>query len=86
MIVRDSPEARSYRQVIVLRNSPAQSYCFVSVVRAGERTDLVSSDPEANNDVNLILKRYWAVLRRGLFLQRYGIGLILRRPLIQQGD
>jgi hypothetical protein len=56
MIVRDSPEARRTRQVIVLRNSR-------------ERTDLVSSDPEANNDDNLILKRYWAVLRCGLFHQ-----------------
>src|SRR5258708_26895620 len=33
----------------------------------------------------LILKRYWVVRARGLFLQRYGIGLILRRLLIQQG-
>jgi uncharacterized membrane protein len=28
----------------------------------------------------------WAVLCGGLFFQRYGIGLILRRVLIQQGD
>jgi hypothetical protein len=43
MKVRDSPEARSTRQV---RNSRAQNHCFVSAMRAEERTDMVSSDPE----------------------------------------
>src|SRR5438132_3186027 len=40
----------------------------------------------ACGDDNPILKRSRAVLRGGLLLQRYGIGLILRRLLIQQCD